>query len=134
MRTVIVLKILMLVKMNGDHYVYTLSKKTIVNVKEKLLANTITLVTIPVSVIKLLIPRNVIQVLQIVLLTTDSGIVLKSLILIIGMVLIVLNTYLKLTVTLWYGVLGITKKLKLVTVTQNLSSKLMNMVNIVVTN
>jgi hypothetical protein len=68
MRTVIVLKILMLVKMNGDHYVYTLTSKTIVNVKEILLANMITLVIIPVSVIKFLILNLVIQVLQIVIL------------------------------------------------------------------
>jgi len=68
MRTVIVLKILMLVKMNGDQYVYILKLITIVYVVEILLANMTMLVIIPVSVIKFLILRNVIQVLQIVLL------------------------------------------------------------------
>jgi hypothetical protein len=134
MRTVIVQKILMLVKMNGDHYVYTLTSKTIVNVTEILLANTITLVIIPVSVIKLLILSLVIQVLLIVVLYILQILVLISLNL-VGMVLIVFKKLpLQLTVTPLYGVLSITKLLKCVNVTQNLSSKLMNLVNIVVSN
>jgi hypothetical protein len=134
MKTVIVLKILMLVKMNGDHYVYTLTSKMIVNVTEILLANTITLVIIPVSVIKLLILNLVIQVLQIVVLYILQILVLISLNL-VGMVLIVFKKLpLQLTVAPLYGVLSIMKLLKCVNVTQNLSSKLMNLVNIVVTN
>lgn len=66
MRTVNVLKVLMLVKMNGVHYVYILLLKKHVNVVEILLANMITLVISPVSVIKILIISFVIQVLQIV--------------------------------------------------------------------
>jgi hypothetical protein len=68
MRTVIVLKILMLVKMNGDHYAYLKNQKKNVNVVDNLLANMIMLVTLPVSDIKLLKIRLVIQELQIVLL------------------------------------------------------------------
>lgn len=134
MRTVIVLKILMLVKMNGDHYVYTWTSITIVNVVEILLANTIMLVIIPVSVIKLWILSLVIQVLQIVVLYNLQILVLISLNL-VGMVLIVFNILSgKLTVTPLYGVPSIMKNMKLVNVIQNLLSKLMNMVNIVVYN
>jgi hypothetical protein len=68
MKTVIVLKILMLVKMNGDHYAYLKNLKKNVNVVDNLLANMIMLVTLPVSDIKLLKIRLVIQELQIVLL------------------------------------------------------------------
>jgi hypothetical protein len=111
-----------------------LTSKTIVNVTVILLANTITLVIIPVSVIKLLILSLVIQVLLIVVLYILQILVLISLNL-VGMVLIVFKKLpLQLTVTPLYGVLSITKLLKCVNVTQNLSSKLMNLVNIVVSN
>jgi hypothetical protein len=58
----------MLVKINGDQYAYLLTLLMNVHVKELLLANMITLVTLPVSNIKFLKIRLVILVLQIVIL------------------------------------------------------------------